>query len=262
MARRGVLTPMAMGLGAMAVVLGTVAPAGALPAAANPGRSRAVLVAVTTTTVQPPTTTVPASTTTSTVPTATSTVPTTTSTVPTTTTTTPTTTTTLAPTHTSSQTPWALIGVIVALVAAIVLVALLLRSRKKRGIEDDWHRAVVPALSDAQLARQSLLSGNAVSDDAQLRGAVDVQVEKAASALEHTVSAAPDPQAGALANSVATALRGLAFAIEADRLLHHGASPPSGLQLAQADEARRARNTELSTALARLSTRIGSKPSR
>jgi hypothetical protein len=261
MTRRRVLTPVAMCLGAMAVVLGTVAPAEALPAA-NPGRSRAVLVAVTTTTVQPPTTTVPASTTTSTVPTTTSTEPATTSTVPTTTTTTPTTTTTLAPTHTSSQTPWALIGVIVALVAAIVLVALLLRSRKKRGIEDDWHRAVVPALSDAQLARQSLLSGNAVSDDAQLRGAVDVQVEKAASALEHTVSAAPDPQAAALASSVATALRGLAFAIEADRLLHHGASPPSGLQLAQADEARRARNTELSTALARLSARIGSKPSR
>jgi hypothetical protein len=148
------------------------------------------------------------------------------------------------------------------LVAAIVLVALLLRSRKKRGLEEDWHRAVVPALSDAQLARQSLLSGNAVSDDAQLRGAVEVQVEKAASALEHTVSAAPDPQAAALATSAATALRGLAFAIEADRLLHHGASPPSGLQLAQADEARRARNTELSTALARLSARIGSKPSR
>ncbi|HEV3367231.1 MAG TPA: hypothetical protein VG054_07165 [Acidimicrobiales bacterium] len=200
--------------------------------------------------------------TTTTIPPSTTTVPTTTSTVPTTTSTVPTTTTTLAPTHTSNQTPWALIGVIIALVAAIVLVALLLRSRKKRGIEEDWHSAVVPALSDAQLARQSLLSGNAVSDDAPLRGAVEVQVEKAASALEHTVSAAPDPQAAALATSAATALRGLAFAIEADRLLHHGASPPSGLQLAQADEARRARNTELSTALARLSARIGSKPSR
>ncbi len=260
MTRRGVLTPVAMGLGAMAVVLGTVGPAGGLAAAANPGRPRGVLVAVTTTTIPPPTTTVP--TTTSTVPTTTSTVPTTTSTVPTTTSTAPTTTTTLAPTHTSTQTPWALIGIIIALVAAIVLVALLLRSRKKRGIEEAWHSAVVPALSDAQLARQSLVSGNAVSDDAQLRGAVEVQVEKAASTLEHTVSAAPDPQAAALATSAATALRGLAFAIEADRLLHHGASPPSGLQLAQADEARRARNTELSTALARLSARIGSKPSR
>ncbi|MBF6555398.1 MAG: hypothetical protein IVW52_04400 [Acidimicrobiales bacterium] len=261
MTRRGVLTPVTIGLGAMAVVLGTVAPAGGLADAANPGRARVVLAAVTTTTIQPPTTTVPATTTT-TVPTTTTTVPTTTTTVPTTTTTAPTTTTTLAPTHSSSQTPWALIGVIIALVAAIVLVALLLRSRKRRGLEDDWHRAVVPALSDAQLARQSLVSGNAVSDDAQLRGAVEVQVEKAASALEHTTSAAPDPQAAALATSAATALRGLAFAIEADRLLHHGASPPSGLQLAQADEARRARNTELSTALARLSARIGSKPSR
>jgi hypothetical protein len=260
MTRRGVLTPVAVGLGAMAVVLGTVAPAGGMAAAASPGRPPGVLVAVTTTTTPPSTTTIPPSTTT--VPTTTSTVPTTTSTVPTTTSTAPTTTTTLAPTHTSTQTPWALIAVIIVLVAAIVLVALLLRSRKKRGVEEAWHSAVVPALSDAQLARQSLLSGNAVSDDAQLRGAVEVQVEKAASALEHTVSAAPDPQAAALATSAATAMRGLAFAIEADRLLHHGASPPSGLQLAQADEARRARNTELSTALARLSARIGSKPSR
>jgi hypothetical protein len=65
-----------------------------------------------------------------------------------------------------------------------------------------------------------------------------------------------------MATAVATALRGLAFAVEADRLLRHGTSPPTGAQLAQADEARRARGSELSTALARLSTRIGSKPHR
>jgi hypothetical protein len=87
---------------------------------------------------------------------------------------------------------------------------------------------------------------------------VEVQVEKAAVALERTVPSAPDPESGALATSAAGGLRGLAFAIEADRLLRHGTSPPSGLQLAQADEARRARTNELNTALARLSTRIGS----
>ena len=146
----------------------------------------------------------------------------------------------------------------VVLVIAIVAVILLLGSRKRRAAETGWRRTVVPAMSDAQLARDSLLSGNAVSDDSQVRGAVEVQVEKAAVALERTVPAAPDEQAGALALSAAASLRGLAFANEADRLLRHGTVAPSGVQLAQADEARRARAGELNTALARLSTRISS----
>ena len=55
-------------------------------------------------------------------------------------------------------------------------------------------------------------------------------------------------------------MRGLAFAVEADRLLRQGTSAPTGTQLAEADEARRARNSELNAALARLSTRVGSGP--
>jgi hypothetical protein len=139
----------------------------------------------------------------------------------------------------------------------VVLVALLLRSRKRRGIETEWRRSVVPALSDAQLARESLLSGNAESDDPQVRAAVEVQVERAATALERTTAHAPDPQAGTMAGSAASGLRGLAFAIEADRLLRHGTSAPSGAQLAQADEARRARAAELNSALSVLARRVG-----
>ena len=52
-----------------------------------------------------------------------------------------------------------------------------------------------------------------------------------------------------MATTAAGALRGLAFAIEADRLLRHGTAAPTGMQLAEADEARRARSTELSAAL-------------
>jgi hypothetical protein len=148
----------------------------------------------------------------------------------------------------------------VVLVVAIAGVIALLVARRRKGEEAAWRAAVVPALSDAQLARESLLSGNAVSEDAEIRGAVAVQVERAASALEHAVPGAPDSDAGALASSAARALRGLAFAVEADRLLRHGTASPTGVQLAQADEARRARHGELNTALARLSTRIGSPP--
>jgi hypothetical protein len=148
----------------------------------------------------------------------------------------------------------------VVLVLAIALVVLLLAARRRRGVEAAWRKAVVPALSDAQLARASLLSGNAVSDDAEVRGAVAVQVERAAVALEHTVASAPDTEAGGMATTAASALRGLAFAIEADRLLRQGTAPPSGMQLAQADEARRARSSELTSALVRLSARVGSAP--
>jgi hypothetical protein len=144
------------------------------------------------------------------------------------------------------------------LVIAIVAVALLYRSRKKRAVETGWRHAAIPALGDAQLARESLVSGTAASDDPEVRGAAATQVEKAAVALEKAAGSAPGAQAASTATAAAGSLRGLAFAVEADRLLRNGSTPPTGLQLAQADEARRARTTELNTALARLSTRIRS----
>lgn len=244
---------------ALGLALGTLSlaggPAGAVGVTAQ-------LVAVPSTGVVPtaPTTptTVPETTTTA----STTTTTTTTTTVPpTTTTSSSTTTTTLAPliaTNTSSKTPWALIVVIVVLVLAIALILVLLAARRRRGAESAWRKAVIPALSDVQLARASLLSDNAVSGDPEVRSAVAVQVERASVALEHTVSSAPDPEAGQMAATTAGSLRGLAFAIEADRLLRHGTAAPSGMQLAEADEARRARSAELDTAMARLSARIGS----
>ena len=216
-----------------------------------------------TTTTGPPTTTAPPVTTTTTVPATTTTAPPPSTTHPartTTTATTPSTTTPHADVHLVERPRGASSSLIVVLVIAIVLVALLLRSRKKKGVEAEWHRAVVPALSDAQLARDAVLSDNAMSEDPSLRGPVEVQVERAAAELERVARAAPDPHAAGLATEAAAALRGLAFAVEADRLLRHGASAPTGVQLAQADEARRTRNSELSAALSRLSTRIGAPP--
>jgi hypothetical protein len=242
-------------LGGMAWGWGLSAPASAAVSPASP--------VATTTSTEPPTTT-------STVPPTTTTVPsttTTTTTVPSTTTK-PTTTTTTKPATrpstktTSSKTPWGLIVLIVVLVIAIVLVAILLAARKRKSAESQWRRLVVPALSDAQLARDSLQSANAMSDDPELRASVEVQVERASAALERAVPGAPDLEAGSLATNAATALRGLAFAVEADRLLRHGASAPTGTQLAQADEARRARTVELNSALAGLSGRIGSPAGR
>jgi hypothetical protein len=250
------------GLGLLVVAIVVAMGVVTSPAAAASSGPDALVADTTTTTVPvttttaPPTTLAPTTTTSSTAPATTSSRP-----ARTTTTTVPATTTTTRPqTQASSNTPWALIAVIIVLVIAIVVVALLMRSRKRRGVEAEWRRAVVPALSDAQLARESLAGGNAASEDPEVRGAVAVQVERAAVALDGAARKAPDPEARSMTTSAAGALRGLAFAIEADRLLRHGTSAPTGVQLAQADQARRDRSTELNTALARLSARIGSPP--
>ncbi len=237
--------------------------AGSEPGAAvSPVGAPPVVLVDTTTTVSPTTTTTPPTTTSTTeAPTTTSTTTTTepsststTSSEPTTTTTT--TTAPIIDTRSTSSFPTGLVVLIVVLVVLIVVVALVLRARSRRGAETAWRRVVVPALSEARLARESLLSGNAASPDPEVRGAVEVQVEKAATALERSVSSAPDPDTGTLARTAATALRGLAFAIEADRLLRTGTAPPTGVQLAQADEARRDRASELDSALSRLSAQV------
>lgn len=217
----------------------------------------AVLLATTTTTSVPDTTTSTAVPTTTTVPPTTTTSTSTSTTTTTSTTIAPTTTSTTVPTTTTgSKTPWGLIGLIVVLVALIGLVILLMVSRNKKSAVDAWRRRTLPALSDARLAREALLSPTAVSDDAELRSAVAVQVERASVALDQAGSGAPDPAAGGSATTAAGSLRGLAFAIEADRLLRHGAGAPTGVQLAQADQARRDRDTELQGALSRLQVHV------
>jgi len=234
------VAPAAAGL----VAVLTLAGPGLVAGAAAPVPGHVVLVDTTTTTVPDTTTTTEA--------------PTTTTTSSTTTTTTrPTTTTTTTPAKASdSSVSLVLIGVIVVVLLLIALVVALLMSRNRKTALDAWRRRALPALSDARLAREALLSPSALSDDAELRGAVSVQAERAAVALEQAASTAPDPAAGGSATTAAGALRGLAFSIEADRLLRNGAAAPTGVQLAQADQARRDRDAELQAALARLQTHV------
>jgi hypothetical protein len=235
------------------------------PAGAAAAPVRAVLVDTTTTTVPDTTTTVAPTTTLA--PTTTTVAPTTTTHPSTTTSTSTSTSTTVAPTTTTtpttttaSKTPWGLIILVVVLVLAIIGVILLLVSRNRKSAEGAWRRRAVPALTDARLAREALLSPSAVADDPELRAAVAVQVERASTALDQAGSTAPDPAAGGSATTAAGALRGLAFAIEADRLLRHGAAAPTGVQLAQADQARRDRDGELQGALARLQGHVAPNP--
>lgn len=252
------VAPVVAGMMAVLTLAGPVPVSGA----AGPVPVHAVLVDTTTTTVPDTTTTTVAPTTTttpSTTTTTTTTHPTTTTTSPATTTTSSSTTTTTAPigsTKSSGSVSWVLIAVIVIVLLLIGLVIALLVSRNRKTALDTWRRRALPALSDARLAREALLSPSALSDDTELRGAVSVQAERAAVALEQAASTAPDPAAGGSATTAAGALRGLAFSIEADRLLRNGAAVPTGVQLAQADEARRDRDAELQGALTRLQAHV------
>ncbi|HEY1987959.1 MAG TPA: hypothetical protein VGG43_00690 [Acidimicrobiales bacterium] len=155
-----------------------------------------------------------------------------------------------------------LIIVAIVVVLAVILLLLLLSRRKRIQTQSAWRRAVFPAVSDAHLARDALLSANAMSDDPELRGSVEVQVDRSARALEQAALTAPDEATQSATNSVARSLRGLAFAVEADRLLRHGAGAPTGTQLAEADDARRSRLAELDSSLAGLSARLGAPSSR
>ena len=252
---RGLLVRVGRAVAGTALVVGAFTVAAVGPAWA----ATTTTVPVTTTTV-PPTT----STSTSTTTTTSTTQPTTTTTVPPTTSTSTSTTTT--PTAKKSGgltgTAVALIVLAILLVVAVILLVVLFQRRTKRQAVTYWRGSVLPAVVDARLARESLLSGNAMSDNPELRGSVDIQVDRAAQALEHASRHAPDEQAQNATDAVAGSLRGLAFAIEADRLLRQGAASPSGMQLAEADEARRSRLSELDASLARLSSHLGAPSSR
>jgi hypothetical protein len=177
-----------------------------------------------------------------------------------------TTTTTTTPKKTNnnglSGTAVALIIVAAVVVLAVILLLILLSRRRRLQAQAAWRRSVLPAVSDAHLARDALLSANALSDDPELRGSVEVLVDRSARALEQVALTAPDEVGQNAANSVARSLRGLAFAVEADRLLRHGAGAPTGTQLAEADDARRSRLAELDSSLARLSAQLGAPSSR
>ena len=201
----------------------------------------------TTTTTNPPvTTTTLAPTTTTLAPTTTTVAPTTT-TLPATTTTRahastttshPTTTTTTAAKASSSSATWGWILLAVVLVLAAALVGLLIARSRRQGRAAQWHRAALPAVAAAELARDLVLSLTE-TDDQQRRASVGVQVDEAVGGLERVAASAPDEATQGLCVRAGESLRGLAFAVEADHLLRSGGQHPTGEQLASADAARR-----------------------
>ena len=141
------------------------------------------------------------------------------------------------------------------IIALAVLAALLIARSRRQGREAEWRRSARAAVAAAELARDLVLS-QSPSDDPQRRASVAGQVEEAAGTLEQLAGVAVDESEGTLSSRSAESLRGLSFAVEADRLMHSGGEHPTGQQLAAADEARRRREAELDTALTQLKRAI------
>ncbi len=198
----------------------------------------ATTLPTTTTTLAPATTTTVASTTTTLAPTTT------------TTTTTPTTTTTAATSSSSASTwAWILGGIAVLALIAAAVAALIGASRRKQAT-DTWIPSARAGLETASLAR-TLLLAQPTGGDEQVNQ-VRAQAEDAARTLDRSAANAPDEQSRQATSSVAEGLRGVVFALEAERLLRSGVRPPTAAQLAEADVARRRRAGELDASLAQL----------
>ena len=151
---------------------------------------------------------------------------------------------------------WVLLAVVIAL--AVLLVGLLIARTRRQGREVDWERSVRPRRDRGRAgAGARPVATNA--DDAQQRANVGAQVDDAVDGLERAAAAAPEEAHRALCMRCANSLRGLAFAVEADRLLRSGGATPTGEQLASADSARRKRSAELNAALDDLKIAIAPK---
>jgi hypothetical protein len=246
--RRTVIVTLGAGLALSAFV--------AVPAAV--AQETTTTVAPTTTTVAPTTTTTVAPTTTTVAPTTTTTTaPATTTTRAKPTTTSHPTTTTVAPASTSS-TPWGWIVLAVALLAAIIVViVLLVGSQNRRRQFEQWRAGARSTLEQGQLSRQLLASDVQTPGDAARHASVRVQVEAAAAALGGLADQAPSEETRLAAVNSADALRGLLFAVEANRLLRDGTQAPTADQLAQADAALRHGNAQVGQAFDTLDGLIG-----
>jgi hypothetical protein len=202
----------------------------------------------TTTTTTPPTTT-----TSTTTPPTTHTTPVThpTTTVPPTSTTT----TTVPTHHSSSSDTWLLVGIGIAAAAVLaLLIWVLVAGSRRRRANRAWAPTARTALDSAVTARDLLLS-EPMDADAATHEAIRAKVAEAARMLDGASARGPDEEARTASHDAAEELRGLLFAVEAQRLLPTGRTPPTADQLAQADLQRRTRESELQAALVRLGRR-------
>ncbi len=148
--------------------------------------------------------------------------------------------------------------VVIVVAAALVLallIGVLVAGRRRRRANSAWLPSARTALDGAVAARDLLLSEPADAD-AATHEAIRAKVSEAARMLDGASARGPDDEARTASHDAAEELRGLLFAVEAQRLLPSGRTPPTADQLAQADLQRRTRESELERALVRLGRRV------
>jgi hypothetical protein len=148
---------------------------------------------------------------------------------------------------------WIIAGLVVLLLVILVVV-LIFRSRSRRRARESWSREAEPVLVQATMVRDRL-AGAQQRDPAE-RAAINEQLESVTSSLTRVAGSAPTDEAATAANVLSENLRGLSFAQEASDLLRSGPVPPSGEQLARADQASRAQLAQLDAALAGLRAQV------
>jgi hypothetical protein len=181
-----------------------------------------------------------------------------TTTVPATSTTVHPTTTTTHPTTKSSSNNdvWVWVGVAVAAALLLALILFLLLARRRRLRANKAWVPTATAAADSAVAARDLLVGESAQSDPAVHESIRANVGEAAGMLDRVSANAPDDEARTSSHDAAEQLRGLLFAIEAQRLLPTGRVPPTADQLAQADQQRRQRESDLAGALIRLRRRI------
>jgi hypothetical protein len=159
--------------------------------------------------------------------------------------------TTIVAQSTTSSTPvgWIIGGVVVVLLIILGIV-LLVRSRSRRRALEGWSKQAAPVLAQLAIVRDRLADPRL--QDPSGRAGTRELVQSVTGSLNRIADSAPSDEAAAAVNAVTENLRGLSFAQEADELLRSGPVPPTGDQLAQADQAARMQLVQLDLAIAGL----------
>jgi hypothetical protein len=155
----------------------------------------------------------------------------------------------------SGDVPWGwIIGGLAVLALAVVLV-IVMASKKRSAIFESWRQSTLPLLAEVRLTGSMVVDG-ASSASADHRADVQAEVDRTVSALATAAVSAPEGEPKTATNALREALLGLAFAVEASRLVHDPRHSPTATELRDAAEAVTTRQRGFDSAFTRLETLV------
>jgi hypothetical protein len=147
----------------------------------------------------------------------------------------------------------------------IVTAAILWIMRRRKGAADQaWRTNTRPLVAEAALARGLILDPPAPAA-ADRSDTVDGEIQRIVGQLDGRAREAPIPESGQAAANVSSAIQGLAYAVQAARLVRDPARVVTAEELEQADNAVTVRIQQLDEAISDLDHRTqpvdaGTKP--